>query len=152
MVSLLTGEEGTGAGVGAMTGNLVNAQVVPSYEELSLPAVREYLELMDRYGDALPPAAGRTDYQPLPYSFVSFEGYLNARLLVEILRRLGPEPERARIRNAVESMRNIDLGIESQVFFGPYRHQASDSVYYTTPVDGAFVPLTDWERWSVEQP
>jgi len=150
MAALLSGEEG--AGTGTMTSKLVNAQVVPSYEDLTQPAVREYREVMDRYGDALPPAAGKSDYQPLKYSFVSFEGYLNARLLVEILRRLGPEPERARIRNTVESMRNIDLGIDSQVFFGPYRHQASDSVYYTMPIGGAFVPLTDWEHWSTQQP
>lgn len=135
-----------------LTNNLINAQVVPTYEDLSLPAVREYRDIMDQYGDVIPSAAGNTDYQPLPYSFVSFEGYLNARLLVEILTRLGPDPQKARIRNSVESMRNIDLGIDGQVFYGPYRHQASDSVYYTTLVDVAFVPLTDWQRWSPTQP
>lgn len=132
--------------------NLINSQVVPPYEDLSLPAVREYRELMDRHGDAVPDAAGRSDYQPLPYSFVSFEGYLNARLLVEILQRLGPDPARERIRNSVESMRNIDLGIDRQVLFGPYRHQASDAVYYTTLKDGAFVPLTDWGALGTEPP
>lgn len=135
---------------GAYTSNLVNAQVVPSYEETDLPAVREYRLAMDQYGDQLPPAAVDGDYQPLPYSFVGLEGYLNARLMVTILERLGPDPIRARIRNTVENMRNIDLGFDQPLNFGPYRHQASEAVYYTTPVDGVFVPLDDWDTWSVE--
>jgi ABC-type branched-subunit amino acid transport system substrate-binding protein len=148
MAALLLG----GSGAGDNTQNLINAQVVPSYEDLSLPAVVEYRELMDGFGDAIPDAAGDTDYQPLSYSFVGFEGYLNARLLVEILRGLGPDPAKERIRESVEGLSKIDLGIDRQVFFGPNRHQASDAVYYTTLVDGVFVPLTDWQQWSVTQP
>lgn len=135
---------------GAFTSGLVNSQVVPSYENLDLPAVREYRLAMDQFGDRMPPAAGETSYQPLPYSFVSLEGYLNARLLVTILERLGPDPIRARIRNTVESMRNIDLGIDNTLHFGPYRHQASEAIYYTTPRDGTFVPVGDWDQWSLE--
>lgn len=150
MAALLTGSAKNDAE--RQISNLINSQVVPSYEDLSLAAVREYRELMDRYGAGIPGVAARTDYQPLSYSFVSFEGYLNAKLLVEFLRRLGPEPSRERIRNSVEAMRNIDLGIDSQVSFGPYRHQASDAVYYTTLQDGAFVPLSDWNRWRPQQP
>lgn len=134
------------------TSNLINAQVVPSYEDLSLPAVQEYREIMGGLGPDLPPAAGDSDYQPLPFSFVSFEGYLNARLLVEILQRLGPEPAKRRLLNSVEGMRNIDLGIDNRVFFGPYRHQASDAVYYTTLIDGDWVPLENWLQWKVDRP
>ncbi|MDX1556147.1 MAG: ABC transporter substrate-binding protein, partial [Xanthomonadales bacterium] len=134
------------------TRNLIGAQVVPSYEDLRLPAVREYRALMDDYGDAIPAAARQVGYEPQRYSFVSFEGYLNARLLVEVLRRLGPEPVRDRIRESAEGIRNIDLGIDSHVFFGPQRHQASNAVYYTTPEDGVLVPLTDWGRWQADPP
>jgi len=132
------------------TRNLVGAQVVPSYEDLSLPAVREYRALMDELGDAVPSTALENGYVPLRYSFVSFEGYLNARMLVEILRQMGPEPSRDLIPASVESIRNIDLGIGSDVYFGPHRHQASSAVFYTTPEEGALVPLTDWWQWRVE--
>jgi ABC-type branched-subunit amino acid transport system substrate-binding protein len=46
----------TGKAVGKdYTANLVNSQVVPSYHNLTLPAVREYRELMDRYHPLPPP-------------------------------------------------------------------------------------------------
>jgi len=72
------------------TNNLINSQVVPSYEDTSLPAVREYRKRMDRYGAKIPHPWGGSDYQPLRYSFVSLEGFLNAKLLVHILRDMGP--------------------------------------------------------------
>ncbi|MGC1850659.1 MAG: ABC transporter substrate-binding protein, partial [Pseudolabrys sp.] len=64
---------------------LVSSQVVPSYNDDSVPAVREYREAMDRYRDAImPPDSllyphGKTverEYAPLPYGFISLEGYL----------------------------------------------------------------------------
>jgi len=128
--------------------NLVNSQVVPSYENLSMPAVKEYRELMDKY-DPLPPAdLAEADYKPLPYSFVSLEGFLNAKLLGEILKRLGDHPIRAQISPTVESIRDFDLGMGQPISFGAQRHQGSDAVYYTTVKDGRFVPLHDWKEWS----
>src|SRR5215510_3898443 len=51
--------------------NLVNSQVVPSYEDTSFPAVKEYRALMDTYDPMPPTDLVEADYQPLPYSFVS---------------------------------------------------------------------------------
>src|SRR5262249_54838376 len=62
--------------------NLVNSQVVPSYDDLSVPAVKEYRQRMDEYGLKVPSPWDASDYRPLQYSFVSFEGFLNAKLLV----------------------------------------------------------------------
>ncbi len=69
------------------TMNLINSQVVPSYEDTSLPAVREYRQMMERYQPMPPPQLLDGTYQPLPYSFVSFEGFLNAKLLVKVLQK-----------------------------------------------------------------
>jgi hypothetical protein len=102
---------------------------------------------MDRY-QPRPPAICEEDYQPLCYSFVGFEGFLNAKLLVEILRRMPPELDRRQIRSTVESIRGLDLGIEAPVSFGPDKHQGIDSVYYTVAENGQFVPVRDWKRWS----
>src|SRR5262245_48196861 len=63
------------------TGGLVNSQVVPSYENLNMPAVREYRELMDKYNPIPPADLIEADYQPFQYSFVSLEGFLNAKTL-----------------------------------------------------------------------
>lgn len=84
MLSLLQ-ESGKARGKNYTT-NLINSQVVPSYEESALPAVQQYREYMDTYRPQPPPEIVEKGYEPLGYSFVSFEGFLNARLLVEILR------------------------------------------------------------------
>ena len=127
------------------TRNLVNSEVVPSYADTRLPAVREYRELMDRHRPMPPRALLDEEYAPPRYSAISLEGYLNARLLVEILRRMGPDLRRSRIRGVVESIEHLDLGIDTPVSFGPDRHQGLDKVYYTVPSGGRFVPLEDWK-------
>jgi branched-chain amino acid transport system substrate-binding protein len=129
------------------TSNLINSQVVPSYEDMSLPAVKEYRQRMDEYGAKVPHPWGASDYQPDQYSFVSLEGFLNAKLLVQILSHLGAVPAKNRIKETVENLRNSDLGIGSLISFGPDKHQGSDRVYYTTLEDNKFVPLASWEQW-----
>ena len=127
--------------------NLLNSQVVPSYHDTTLPAVRQFRELMERY-DPMPPAALREpNYRPLPHSFASFEGFLDAKLLVEILRKMEPPLTPQRIRKVVESFDNVDLGIGVPISFGPAKHQGLDQVYYTVVTEGRFVTVTNWERW-----
>jgi ABC-type branched-subunit amino acid transport system substrate-binding protein len=129
------------------TRNLINSQVVPSYEDKSLPAVREYRELMDRYKPMPPGRIMKGAYQSLPYSFVGFEGFLNAKTLVALLKRMPRDYARANIKSVVETVRGLDIGINAPVTFGHGRNQGLDRVYYTTVRDGRFVPLTDWEAW-----
>ena len=124
---------------------LVNSQVVPSYEDLSIPAVREYRELMERYDPQVPEELVTEEYAAFPQSFGSLEGFLNAKLLAEILRRLGDDVTRARLEEAVFSVRDFDLGIGEQVSFGPDRRQGLQTVYYTVVEEGRFVPLEDWQ-------
>lgn len=129
------------------TVNLINSQVVPSYEDISLPAVKQYREIMDYYNPAPPGGLAEEGYKPLPYSFVSFEGFLNAKLLVEVLRNMKTLDDKKLIKPAMEGIKDLDLGIDAKVSFGPTRHQGLDVVYYTTVRDGKFVPLSDWEGW-----
>lgn len=128
---------------------LVNSQVVPSYEDLSIPAVREYRELMARYDPQVPAELAEEPYQPFPQSFVSLEGFLNAKLMTEILRRLGLHPDKSKLEEAVFSVQGFDLGIGEKVSFGPNRRQGLQTVYYTIVRDGRFVTLDNWESWLV---
>ena len=143
------------------TSRLVSSQVVPSYNDDSVPAVREYREAMDRYRDAImPPDSllyphGKTaerEYAPLQYGFISLEGYLNAKLFTVILQRMGADPRRADLAATVLAMGDFDLGMGQPLSFGgeTARRQASDKVYYTVIRDGRFVPLGDgeWEAWA----
>ncbi len=143
------------------TSRLVSSQVVPSYNDDSVPVVREYRAAMDRYRDAIMPPdsliypTGKTaerEYEPLPYGFISLEGYLDAKLFVAILQRMGADPRRADLAQTVLTMGDFDLGMEQPLSFGGAtgRRQASDQVYYTVVRDGHFVPLRDgeWEAWA----
>ncbi|MCX7988822.1 MAG: ABC transporter substrate-binding protein [Thermodesulfovibrio sp.] len=145
MINLLLEEERkTGR---LYTKNLINAQVVPSYEDVGLPAVRLYRSLMDRYNPMPPLELMEKDYKVLKYSFVSFEGFLNARVMVEILKKMGNDIKRENIKKAVESIKNIDIGIDEKINFSQNKHQALDKVYYTTYKEGKFVPIRDWSEW-----
>jgi branched-chain amino acid transport system substrate-binding protein len=129
------------------TANLINSQVVPSYENPAIAAIAEYRALIARHNPAPPPGLGAADYQPLAHSFVSLEGFLNAKLLVEVLRRMGPQPTRAKIAGVVRAIDDVDLGMGERISFR-HGNQGSNAIYYTTVRDGRFVPITDWKEWA----
>jgi ABC-type branched-subunit amino acid transport system substrate-binding protein len=129
------------------TRNLINSQVVPSYHNRAFPAVREYQAFMKKYHPQLPPALAADDYEPLPNSFVGFEGFLNAKLLVAILKKMGKRQERNRIKQVVESVDNLDLGIGERVSFRADKHQGLDQVYYTVVTADGFGLVQNWRRW-----
>lgn len=123
---------------------LVNSQVVPSYADLTFPAVSEYREFMREYDPAVPSAFQDDEYKKFETSFVSLEGFLNAKLMTEIFRRLDETPSRDELDKAVFSLRDFDLGIGELVSFSPSRRQGLDRVYYTIVNDDRFEPLNDW--------
>jgi branched-chain amino acid transport system substrate-binding protein len=85
------GDDGRGVGV---------AQVVPYPWRATSPLVREFhLVIRDM------PAA-----EAPPISYSSFEGFVAAKLLVEGLRRAGPNLTRANFAAAMEAMQDHDLG------------------------------------------
>jgi ABC-type branched-subunit amino acid transport system substrate-binding protein len=145
MANLLL-QSGRSAGMNH-TKDLINSQVVPSYEDAALPAVREYRQLMEQYRPLPPRHLVSEGYTVLTHSYVSFEGFLNAKLLVDILKRMGPSPKKSRIKEVVEKINNADLGIDTRVSFGPNKHQGLDKIYYTSLEEDRFVPLRDWKRW-----
>jgi branched-chain amino acid transport system substrate-binding protein len=123
---------------------LINSQVVPSYDDLSLPGVADYRALMDKHNPQVPAAIRDAAYSPQKYSFISLEGYVNARVIVEALRRAGASSGRPAFRQALESLRGLDLGIGAPLTFTAERHQGLDSVYFTRVEGARWVPIADW--------
>jgi len=123
---------------------LVNSQVMPSYDEASLPGVAEYRAFMDKHHPTLPEALRDRTYTPQRYSFISLEGFVTAKVCVEALRKAGANPTRAEFKQALESLQGLDLGIGAPLSFGPERHQGLDSVYFTRVQGERWVPITDW--------
>jgi branched-chain amino acid transport system substrate-binding protein len=74
------------------------SQVVPYPYTARLPAVREYQDLLKRYA---PDQA---------VNYTSFEEFLGAKVLVEGLRRAGPNATRAKVVQSLESISGFDLG------------------------------------------
>jgi len=130
------------------TADLVCAQVVPSYEDISLPVVRCYRKLMDQYARMPSRELLHEPYNPHQYSFVSLEGFLNAMLLTRLVQELGPEPRRSDIPEAMTRLSGLDLGLKRPLHFGPQDRQGLDEVYYVTVRQGRFVPLVDWTEWA----
>ena len=125
---------------------LVNSQVVPSYADLSLPGIIEYRDFMRRYNPAVPEQYSDGEYVVFEHSFVSLEGFLNAKLMTEILRRLDDNPTRSELEESVFSLEGFDLGIDEMVSFSAEKRQGLDKVYYTVVDGDRFVPLKDWSR------
>ncbi|HBE16515.1 MAG TPA: ABC transporter substrate-binding protein [Cyanobacteria bacterium UBA11149] len=130
------------------TRNLINSQVIPSYEDLSLPAVEEYRKLIDAYRSQPSKPPVPDDYKPIRYSFVSFEGFLNAKLLVEILKLVPDFSPGLDLRHIVEKVENLDIGIGVPITFSAQKHQALSNVYYTTVESGIFIPIRNWEKFA----
>jgi branched-chain amino acid transport system substrate-binding protein len=133
------------------TSMLVNSEVVPSYEDTTLPAVVEYRTMMQRHAPKPPDVADLKGYTPLGYNFAGFEGFLNAKVITEALRRLKGDFDPAKLKSAVESIREFDLGIDAPISFGSDRHQALQYVYFASVERGRWVPVVDWQRWAREE-
>jgi hypothetical protein len=128
------------------TRKLINTQVVPSYEDTSLAAVQEYRRLMDNSKNLIPEKFNN-NYIPQKYSFISFEGYLNARVMSEILKKIYSSGYIDDIYSSALSLHQIDIGIGTPVVFENGKHQGLNKVYFTTVADGKFIPITSWEDW-----
>ena len=73
-------------------------QVVPYPYTPNLPVIREYQDALKRFA---PEAVA---------NYTSFEEYLGAKVLVEGIRRAGPNPTREKVLKALEGLRDFDLG------------------------------------------
>lgn len=79
-------------------------------------------------------------------NFVGFEGYINARVLVEGLKRAGNDLTRDGFIAAVESIHDYSLGPDLEISFGGTDHQGLDRVYFTLLENGEFVLVQDWTQ------
>ncbi|MCG8650506.1 MAG: ABC transporter substrate-binding protein [Pirellulales bacterium] len=97
---------------------VIVTQVVPHYASQST-GVRYYRQVLKKY---------YPQYEP---GFVSLEGFIAARCLVEGLELAGPELNTEKLVDTLESIRDRDLGIGPIIHFSPSHHQASHTVWGT---------------------
>ena len=112
---------------------VIITQVVPPPSRRDLPAVAQYQAALKKY---LPEASA---------NFVSLEGFVNAKVLVEGLRLAGRDLSREKLVTAIEGIRDLDLGIGMTASYSSSRHHAFDVVYVTVLRDGEPTVLADWK-------
>ena len=103
--------------LGADGVGVVVTSVVPFPWSPANPLVKEYQSAMQQIGVR-------------EYSFVSFESYINAKVLGEAIKRAGKDLTREKLINAAEGMKRVSLG-GFDVNFGKDSHQASRFVDVT---------------------
>ncbi len=107
---------------------VIVSQVVPFPFDTSLPVVAAYQNDLT------------TDDAKAKPGFVSLEGYLVGRLVVEALKRVDGEPTREDLLDAIYRA-PFDLGGVT-LKYGPARNQGSDQVFFTIlQADGSFKPV-----------
>lgn len=102
------GSDGTGVAI---------SQVVPFPNNAVMPLVREYQQAMK--------AAGHSEF-----SHLSLEGYINAKVVTEGLKRAGRAPTRDGLVTALQSIKGLDLG-GMEISFGRGGASASRFVELT---------------------
>lgn len=63
--------------------------------------------------------------------YVSLEGYIVGKLMIEALKRNGPQLDTERLVATLEDLRNIDIGLGTPVNFGRSEHQGVHKVWGT---------------------
>jgi branched-chain amino acid transport system substrate-binding protein len=109
-------------------------QVVPPYDRTDYPTVALYRKCLSKY------------YPDSSPSFVSLEGFVDAMVVVEGLKRAGKDLTREKFITAIESIHemNVGLGSKLKLAYGPNDHKGFDNVYPTVVKGGQPTLLTDW--------
>jgi branched-chain amino acid transport system substrate-binding protein len=109
-------------------------QVVPPYDRTDYSTVEQYRRDLSKY------------YPDTPPSFVSLEGFVDAMVLVEGLKRAGKDLTREKFITAIESIHEMNVGMGAKLIldYGPKDHKGFDNVYPTIVKNGQPVLLTDW--------
>jgi branched-chain amino acid transport system substrate-binding protein len=102
-----------------------------------VPAVSGYSSVVLEYKNAL------AKYFPgeAP-DYVSLEGYVAANVLIQGIKRAGPQFDTEKLIDVLENTRSLDLGLGTPLSFGRAEHQASHKIWGTAMDEtGAYQPI-----------
>jgi branched-chain amino acid transport system substrate-binding protein len=113
---------------------MVITQVVPPYYLTDLKTVALYRRALQKYAPASRP------------NFVSLEGFVDAMVLVEGLKRAGKDLTRDGLIRGIESLHDLDMGLGPQLKleYSARDHKGFNHVIPTVVRGGRAVPFTDW--------
>ncbi|WP_027721508.1 ABC transporter substrate-binding protein [Maridesulfovibrio zosterae] len=114
---------------------VIMSQVVPPFsknDDLSKSEAANYIKLLKRY------------YPDDTPDFVGLEGFFNARILVEGLKRSGKDLTRDKFLTAIESLNKFEIAPGITVSYGVNDHQGMEKVYFTRLHDRRFELIRNW--------
>jgi len=113
---------------------MVVTQVVPPYYLTEYKTVALYRRTLAKYYSSAQP------------NFVSLEGFVDAMVLVEGLKKAGKELTREGLIRGIESLHEFDMGLgpKLKLNYSAKEHKGFDSVIPTVVRGGRAVPFTDW--------
>jgi ABC-type branched-subunit amino acid transport system substrate-binding protein len=114
---------------------MVISQVVPPLTRDDLATVVLYKKLLHQYNPSAKP------------NFTSFEGFVDAMVLVEGLQAAGKDVTREKLIQALEGIKEKDMGLgpSLKLTYGPARHKGFDQVYTTVIRDGQTIAFFNWK-------
>jgi len=111
------------------TKGVLVTQVVPAVSGHS-SAVLEYKNALAKYFPGEAP------------DYASLEGFVAANILIDALKRTGAQLDTEKLVDALESTRNLDLGLGVSLSFARSDHQASHKIWGTALDEtGRFEPV-----------
>lgn len=129
------GTEALVKAAGSDAEGVIITQVVPPYDRTELATVKLYRDSISKYMSGTQP------------SFVSEEGFIDAMVIAQALRKAGANPTREQFISSIESMHNADVGLgdDSKLMFSVTHHQGFDRVYPTVIRDGKPQMISNWQ-------
>jgi branched-chain amino acid transport system substrate-binding protein len=120
---------------------VVITQVVPPYYMTEFKSVALYRRALGKYFPSEQP------------NFVSLEGFVDAMVMVEGLKRAGKDLTREGLIHAIETIHDHDLGLGPQLKlnYSAREHKGFDHVLPTVVRGGRAVPFTDWATAAPKQ-
>jgi ABC-type branched-subunit amino acid transport system substrate-binding protein len=108
---------------------VIVTQVVPAVAGYS-SAVLEYKNALAKYFPGEAP------------DYVSLEGYIAANVLIQAIKRTGPQLDTEKLIDTLETTRSLDLGLGTSLGFARSEHQASHKIWGTAlDESGRYQPL-----------
>jgi branched-chain amino acid transport system substrate-binding protein len=113
---------------------MVITQVVPPYYLTDLKTVSVYRRTMLKYSPSSKP------------NFVSLEGFVDAMVMVEGLKKAGKELTREGLIRGIEAVHEWDAGLgpDLKVNYSAKNHKGFEHIIPTVVRGGRVVPFTDW--------
>lgn len=108
--------------IGNTSDNIIFSQVVPSYDDTSLPIIREYREIYSKY------------YPNKEYSFISLEAFISAKIVTNTILSIEGDITKTKF---IKTLKNLDMdlgGIRTKY----HNYQLLNKVYLFEYKNGYF--------------